>query len=129
MPGLSADLGKFNIVFGDTTVDLVAELVWNATFSTGAHEKIDDIQTKAAIARPGLAVHKGIRLDTADIAVGPNLSSQTVRLDKNAVVLTTGSEKLAGIARGVNERGALQLETTVGVQSIFGGEISLRPGV
>jgi len=42
------------------------------------------------------------------------------------VVLTTGTEKLAGIARGVNERGALQLETTLGLQSIFGGEISLR---
>jgi BirA family biotin operon repressor/biotin-[acetyl-CoA-carboxylase] ligase len=43
-----------------------------------------------------------------------------------SVVLTTGSEQLAGTARGVNERGALQLETTLGVQSVFGGEISLR---
>jgi len=51
------------------------------------------------------------------------------QLDAHAgksVVLTTGSEQLAGIARGVNERGALQLETTLGVQSVFGGEISLR---
>ncbi|MBE9539782.1 MAG: bifunctional biotin--[acetyl-CoA-carboxylase] ligase/biotin operon repressor BirA [Proteobacteria bacterium] len=51
------------------------------------------------------------------------------KLDAHAgkpVVLTTGSEQLAGIARGVNERGALQLETTLGVQSVFGGEISLR---
>ena len=43
-----------------------------------------------------------------------------------SVILTTGSEQLAGVARGVNERGALQLETTLGVQSVFGGEISLR---
>ena len=42
------------------------------------------------------------------------------------VVLTSGSEQVAGIAQGVNERGALQLETTLGVQSVFGGEISLR---
>jgi len=97
VPGLSADLGKFNIVFGDITMDLVAELIWNAAFSTGAHEKIDNIQAKAAVARPGLAVHKGIGLDAADIAVGPNLCSQTVRLDKNAVVFTAdGSGHLGG---------------------------------
>lgn len=43
-----------------------------------------------------------------------------------SVVLQTGSGPLAGIARGVDERGALQLETTTGVQSVYGGEISLR---
>ena len=42
------------------------------------------------------------------------------------VVLHTASGQLAGIAQGVDERGALQLETTTGVQSIYGGEISLR---
>jgi BirA family biotin operon repressor/biotin-[acetyl-CoA-carboxylase] ligase len=43
-----------------------------------------------------------------------------------SVVLTTGEERLAGIARGVDQRGALQLETSLGIQSIYGGEISLR---
>ncbi len=50
-------------------------------------------------------------------------------LDANAgkdVVMSSGGEKMAGIARGVNERGALQLETTLGMKSVFGGEISLR---
>jgi BirA family transcriptional regulator, biotin operon repressor / biotin---[acetyl-CoA-carboxylase] ligase len=42
------------------------------------------------------------------------------------VVLTTGSGQLAGVARGVDERGALQLETAGGIQAIYGGEISLR---
>jgi BirA family biotin operon repressor/biotin-[acetyl-CoA-carboxylase] ligase len=43
------------------------------------------------------------------------------------VVLHTGARDLAGIARGVDERGALQLETAAaGIQSIYGGEISLR---
>jgi BirA family biotin operon repressor/biotin-[acetyl-CoA-carboxylase] ligase len=42
------------------------------------------------------------------------------------VVLSAGSRQLAGIARGVTERGALQLETASGVQAIYGGEISLR---
>ena len=43
------------------------------------------------------------------------------------VVLNTGAQQFAGVARGVNERGALQLETTTGVQSVYGGEISMRP--
>lgn len=44
-----------------------------------------------------------------------------------SVVLHTGAEDLAGIARGVDARGALQLETAnAGIQSIYGGEISLR---
>jgi BirA family biotin operon repressor/biotin-[acetyl-CoA-carboxylase] ligase len=43
------------------------------------------------------------------------------------VVLTTGARQMGGTARGVDARGALQLETTTGMQSIYGGEISLRP--
>ena len=43
------------------------------------------------------------------------------------VVLTTGPKQVAGIARGVDERGALLLETVSGTQTIYGGEISLRP--
>lgn len=44
-----------------------------------------------------------------------------------AVVLHTGPRKVAGIARGVDGRGALQFETPgSGIQSVFGGEISLR---
>ncbi|MEH6571071.1 MAG: bifunctional biotin--[acetyl-CoA-carboxylase] ligase/biotin operon repressor BirA [Halioglobus sp.] len=43
-----------------------------------------------------------------------------------SVILSTGTEKTAGVARGVDERGALRLETSLGVQSIYGGEISLR---
>jgi BirA family biotin operon repressor/biotin-[acetyl-CoA-carboxylase] ligase len=42
------------------------------------------------------------------------------------VMLHAGDAPLGGIARGVNARGALQLETSTGVQSVFGGEVSLR---
>jgi len=43
------------------------------------------------------------------------------------VVLHSGGRQLAGTARGVDARGALQLETAGGgVQAVFGGEISLR---
>lgn len=44
------------------------------------------------------------------------------------VVLRSGDQQLAGIARGVDGRGALQLETAAsGMRSVFGGEMSLRP--
>lgn len=43
-----------------------------------------------------------------------------------AIVLDTGAAQLGGIARGVDRRGALQLETTAGMQSVYGGEISVR---
>lgn len=42
------------------------------------------------------------------------------------VVAHSGATPLGGIARGVDERGALLLETGTGVQAIHGGEISLR---
>jgi len=42
------------------------------------------------------------------------------------VILDTGGQRLAGVARGVDGRGALCLETASGVQAFHGGEISLR---
>lgn len=43
-----------------------------------------------------------------------------------AVVVHTGGTPLTGIALGVDDRGALQLETNYGIKSLYGGEISLR---
>lgn len=43
------------------------------------------------------------------------------------VVVHSAERRTAGVARGVNERGALLLETTLGVQPLYGGELSLRP--
>lgn len=44
------------------------------------------------------------------------------------VILHSGEKQLAGTARGVDARGALQLETVAaGMQSVFGGELSMRP--
>jgi BirA family biotin operon repressor/biotin-[acetyl-CoA-carboxylase] ligase len=42
------------------------------------------------------------------------------------VLLHAGPRQMAGVARGVNDRGALLLETGAGVQPVYGGEISLR---
>jgi BirA family biotin operon repressor/biotin-[acetyl-CoA-carboxylase] ligase len=42
------------------------------------------------------------------------------------VIIEAGERRTAGIARGVDARGALQLETSVGIQPVYGGEVSLR---
>ncbi|MFV0275765.1 MAG: bifunctional biotin--[acetyl-CoA-carboxylase] ligase/biotin operon repressor BirA [Parahaliea sp.] len=41
------------------------------------------------------------------------------------VIVSSADRDLAGIARGVDERGSLRLETSLGVQTLFGGELSL----
>ena len=43
------------------------------------------------------------------------------------VVLRSGDQQQQGIARGVDETGALRLETPAGVELFFGGEVSMRP--
>ncbi|WP_439107086.1 bifunctional biotin--[acetyl-CoA-carboxylase] ligase/biotin operon repressor BirA [Congregibacter sp.] len=43
-----------------------------------------------------------------------------------AVVVDNNGQRLAGEAAGVDERGALVLKTSLGLQSIHGGEVSLR---
>jgi BirA family biotin operon repressor/biotin-[acetyl-CoA-carboxylase] ligase len=43
------------------------------------------------------------------------------------VTVSVGSRTLAGRSVGVNERGALLLQTETGLTPVFGGEVSLRP--
>ncbi|CAN0602535.1 unnamed protein product, partial [Ectocarpus sp. 12 AP-2014] len=43
------------------------------------------------------------------------------------VVIHSGDRRITGTARGVDENGALLLETAAGVSSFHGGEVSLRP--
>lgn len=42
-------------------------------------------------------------------------------------VQISGAQPMVGVCLGVDQQGALLLETTDGVQSLFGGEVSLRP--
>ncbi len=42
------------------------------------------------------------------------------------IKLIIGPREVAGIARGINEQGAVLLETETGIESFIGGEISLR---
>ena len=46
-----------------------------------------------------------------------------------SVILHSGDHRQGGVCRGVDNRGALQLETTTGIQKIYGGVISLRPAL
>ena len=39
-----------------------------------------------------------------------------------------GEQEIRGIARGIDDRGALRLETDEGIKYYLGGEISLRRG-
>ncbi len=41
-------------------------------------------------------------------------------------VKLTGSKEISGICRGVDQQGALLLETVAGLQAFYGGELSLR---
>ncbi|MEP6390007.1 MAG: bifunctional biotin--[acetyl-CoA-carboxylase] ligase/biotin operon repressor BirA [Halioglobus sp.] len=43
------------------------------------------------------------------------------------VVLISGDQRQEGVARGVDETGALRLETAAGIELFFGGEVSMRP--
>lgn len=55
--------------------------------------------------------------------------SRWCALDAHAglpVVVTQANERISGLGRGVDQRGALLLETTTGVQSVYSGEVSLR---
>ena len=44
------------------------------------------------------------------------------------VKLITGNRETLGICKGINDQGALLLEVEVEIKSIYGGEVSLRPG-
>ncbi|MDA0149410.1 bifunctional biotin--[acetyl-CoA-carboxylase] ligase/biotin operon repressor BirA [Vibrio sp. LaRot3] len=45
------------------------------------------------------------------------------------VRLIMGNKEIKGIAQGINEQGAILIETSKGLESYIGGEISLRPSV
>jgi BirA family biotin operon repressor/biotin-[acetyl-CoA-carboxylase] ligase len=47
-------------------------------------------------------------------------------LKGSQVSASTGDSAVVGVAKGVNERGALVIETPLGLQIINGGEVSVR---
>ena len=47
----------------------------------------------------------------------------------NLLLLVTGDRVTRGICRGINSQGALMLEVNGQVGPVYGGEVSLRPGL
>ena len=43
------------------------------------------------------------------------------------IKLIIGAREISGISRGINEQGAIIIETQQGLETYIGGEISLRP--
>jgi BirA family biotin operon repressor/biotin-[acetyl-CoA-carboxylase] ligase len=63
-------------------------------------------------------------------AARPDLSaiwSEFDLLSGRSVELLSDNRRLTGVARGIDDSGALRLETPGGIQRIVSGEISLRP--
>ena len=129
-------------ISGDATgsCQVVIGIGINVAMPEDAGQSIDqawtDVRTLAGGKAPGRSVLLAALLDellplAAQFQEGgfPAWRDAWMALDAYAdtpVVLDTGATQLAGIARGVDDRGGLNLETTVGAQTVYGGEISMR---
>jgi BirA family biotin operon repressor/biotin-[acetyl-CoA-carboxylase] ligase len=107
-----------------------------AEAAAGIDQDWTDIQTLSGGAHPGRnALLAALLNELLPLAAGFEATGFSAwrdgwqaldAFDGESVVLQAGSKKLAGIARGVDERGALVLETAQGRQTVYGGEITLR---
>ncbi|NOH54507.1 bifunctional biotin--[acetyl-CoA-carboxylase] ligase/biotin operon repressor BirA [Vibrio coralliilyticus] len=95
---------------------------------------LDEVADNQQIDRNQLAItmistlHKA--LDDYELYGMAGFVERWNRLDNfinRPVKLLMGPRKIAGIARGINEQGAVLLETESGLETFIGGEISLRP--
>ncbi|ANW24185.1 biotin--[acetyl-CoA-carboxylase] ligase [Vibrio coralliilyticus] len=95
---------------------------------------LDDVADNQQIDRNQLAItmistlHKA--LDDYELYGMAGFVERWNRLDNfinRPVKLLMGPREIAGIARGINEQGAVILETESGLETFIGGEISLRP--
>ncbi|MDC5703087.1 bifunctional biotin--[acetyl-CoA-carboxylase] ligase/biotin operon repressor BirA [Vibrio europaeus] len=95
---------------------------------------LDEVADKQQIDRNQLAIsmittlHKA--LDDYELYGMAGFVERWNRLDNfinRPVKLLMGPREISGIARGINEQGAVILETENGLETFIGGEISLRP--
>ncbi|MCG9584144.1 bifunctional biotin--[acetyl-CoA-carboxylase] ligase/biotin operon repressor BirA [Vibrio tubiashii] len=95
---------------------------------------LDEVTDNQQIDRNQLAIsmittlHKA--LDDYELYGMAGFVERWNRLDNfinRPVKLLMGSREISGIARGINEQGAVLLETENGLETFIGGEISLRP--
>ncbi|WCP67296.1 bifunctional biotin--[acetyl-CoA-carboxylase] ligase/biotin operon repressor BirA [Vibrio tubiashii] len=95
---------------------------------------LDEVADNQQIDRNQLAIimittlHKA--LDDYELYGMAGFVERWNRLDNfinRPVKLLIGPREISGIARGINEQGAVLLETENGLETFIGGEISLRP--
>ena len=95
---------------------------------------LDEVADSQQIDRNQLAIsmistlHKA--LDDYELYGMAGFVERWNRLDNfinRPVKLLMGPREISGIARGINEQGAVLLETENGLETFIGGEISLRP--
>ncbi|MDC5822052.1 bifunctional biotin--[acetyl-CoA-carboxylase] ligase/biotin operon repressor BirA [Vibrio europaeus] len=95
---------------------------------------LDEVADNQLIDRNQLAItmittlHKA--LDDYELYGMAGFVERWNRLDNfinRSVKLLMGPREISGIARGINEQGAVLLETENGLETFIGGEISLRP--
>lgn len=95
---------------------------------------LDEVADNQQIDRNRLAItmittlHKA--LDDYELYGMAGFVERWNRLDNfinRPVKLLMGPREISGIARGINEQGAVLLETENGLETFIGGEISLRP--
>lgn len=95
---------------------------------------LDEVADNQQIDRNQLAIimittlHKA--LDDYELYGMAGFVGRWNRLDNfidRPVKLLMGPREISGIARGINEQGAVLLETQNGLETYIGGEISLRP--
>ena len=95
---------------------------------------LDEVADNQQIDRNQLAIsmittlHKA--LDDYELYGMAGFVERWNRLDNfinRPVKLLMGPREISGTARGINEQGAVLLETENGLETFIGGEISLRP--
>ena len=112
-----------NLMMSESTKGITQP--WSSLFEVAHKQEIDRNQLTITMIT---TLHK--TLDEYERYGMAGFVEKWNRLDNfinRPVTLLIGPKEITGIARGINEHGAVLLETENGLENYIGGEISLRP--
>ncbi|MCG9577204.1 bifunctional biotin--[acetyl-CoA-carboxylase] ligase/biotin operon repressor BirA [Vibrio tubiashii] len=112
-----------NLMMSETTEGITQP--WASLDEVADNQRIDRNQLAISMIT---TLHKA--LDDYELHGMAGFVERWNRLDNfinRPVKLLMGPREISGIARGINEQGAVLLETENGLETFIGGEISLRP--
>ncbi|NRF31301.1 bifunctional biotin--[acetyl-CoA-carboxylase] ligase/biotin operon repressor BirA [Vibrio coralliilyticus] len=112
-----------NLMMSETTEGITQP--WASLDEVADNQQIDRNQLAISMIT---TLHKA--LDDYELYGMAGFVERWNRLDNfinRPVKLLMGPREISGIARGINEQGAVLLETENGLETFIGGEISLRP--